>query len=432
MDRTRRDFIKQVGAGAAVVAAASAAPRASVLPARSRIIGANDRINVGFVGCGGRMRAHIAHIVRRATDKGDVQAIAVNDIWDKRKQQARERAGVDEKSVHHDYRELCARSDIDVVVISSPDHWHFDHAMAALRQGKDVYLEKPMTYTVKEAKEIVDAVKAGGRVLQVGSQYCSLDHFWKAKKAVDDGLLGQVVWTSGGFGRNSSARGGEWNYAIDPDATEKSLDWKAFLGSAPKRSFEPARYFRWRKYWDYSGGIATDLFYHTVSPLLLVTGAEFPVRVSAAGGIYVQKDREVPDTFFMNVDYPALTIQLACSVTSGVGAPLVIHGSEATLFVAQDSEAFDNTTMEIVPDRDYKDAFVKKTGSETLKIEVQPFVRGQHPHMDNFLDSVRSRKDPNLPAELGYKAMAAIGMGVQSYREGKVLQFDKDRHRVTN
>ena len=194
------------------------------------------------------------------------------------------------------------------------------------------------------------------------------------------------MWASGGFGRNSSARGGEWNYAIDPDANEKTLDWKAFLGSAPKRAFEPARYFRWRKYWDYSGGIATDLFYHTMAPLIMTTGVEFPVRVAASGGIYVQKDREVPDTFFMNVDYRQLTMQLACSVTSGVGAPLIIHGSEATLFVAQDSEAFNNTAMEIVPDRDYKDAFVKKTGSEKLSVEVQPFVRGEHPHMDNFLD----------------------------------------------
>jgi predicted dehydrogenase len=430
--QTRRDFVKLLGAGAVATAAGSPAQGSAVAPAKGRIIGANDRINVGFVGCGGRMRTHIDHIVRRSKEKGDVQAVAVNDIWEKRKQLARERAGVDEKAVYHDYRELCARQDVDVVVISSPDHWHFDHAMTALKNGKDVYLEKPMTYTVKEAREIADAAKAGGRVLQVGSQYCSLDHFWKAKKAIQDGLLGQVVWASGGFGRNSTARGGEWNYQIDSEATEKTLDWKAFLGSAPKRPFEPARYFRWRKYWDYSGGIATDLFYHTLSPLLLATGAEYPIRVAASGGIYVQKDREVPDTFFMNVDYPALTMQLACSVASGVGAPLVIHGSEATLFVAQDSEGFDNTSMEIVPDRDYKDAFVKKTGSETLKIEVQPFVRGQHPHMDNLLDCVRSRQEPNLSAELGFKAMAAIGMGVQAYREGKVLQFDRERQRVTD
>ena len=169
-----------------------------------------------------------------------------------------------------------------------------------------------------------------------------MDHFWKAKKAIKDGLIGEVVWASGGFGRNRNQRG-EWNYAIDPEATEKTLDWKAFLGPAPKRPFDPERYFRWRKYWDYSGGIATDLFYHTVSPLLMSIGGEFPLRVTASGGIYMQKDREVPDTFFMNVDYPDWTMQLACSVASGVGAPLVIHGSKATMFIGQDSENLSNT-----------------------------------------------------------------------------------------
>src|SRR5690606_35919232 len=341
--------------------------------AKSRILGANDRINVGFVGCGGRMNSHITRIVNRAKEKGDVQAVAVNDIWDKRKAAARERTGVDERSVYHDYRELAARPDIDAVVISSPDHWHFDHTMAALEAGKDVYLEKPMTYTVNEAKKIAEYVAANGRVLQVGSQYTSLDHFHKARKVIEDGLIGEVVWASGGFGRNSTRRGNEWNYRIDPEANESNLDWNAFLGSAPKRPFDPARYFRWRKYWDYSGGIATDLFYHTVAPILMAARQDVPLRVDSSGGIYIQKDREVPDTFFMNVDYPTWTMQLACSVTSGKGAPLVFHGSEGTLIVAEDSESFSNTEMVVIPDRDYKDDFVKKTGKEELRIEVRPF-----------------------------------------------------------
>lgn len=431
---TRREFIRQVGAVAAAGAVASGTERPaaqSTLAAKGRVIGANDRINVGFIGCGGRMNAHIRRVMERHKERGDVQAVAVNDIWDKRKQRAREATAVDERSVYHDYRELCARPDVDVVVIASPDHWHHPQTMEALRQGKDVYLEKPMTYTVDEAREIADAVKATGRVLQVGSQYTSMDHFWKAKKAIADGLIGEVMWASGGFGRNRNQRG-EWNYAIDPDATEKTLDWKAFLGPAPKRAFDPERYFRWRKYWDYSGGIATDLFYHTVSPLLLTIGGEFPLRVTSSGGIYKQKDREVPDTFFMNVDYPAWTMQLACSVGSGVGAPLVVHGSQATIFLAQNSESLTNTQIEIVPDQEYREEFTKKTGKEALKIDVQPVPRGGHPHMDNFLECVRSRQEPNLPARLGYQAMAAIGMGVQAYRQSEVLFFDRRKEKVTN
>jgi predicted dehydrogenase len=430
---SRRHFMKQVGAGAVAASGTVAVTGAAKGPvmARGRIIGANDRINVGFVGCGGRMNAHIRRIMERNKERGDVQAVAVNDIWDKRKQRAREATGVDEKSVHHDYRELCARKDIDIVVIASPDHWHHLQTMEALRNGKDVYLEKPMTYTVEEAREIADAVEANKRILQVGSQYTSMDHFWKAKKAIKDGLLGEVVWASGGFGRNRNQRG-EWNYAIDSDATEKTLDWKAFLGPAPKRSFDPERYFRWRKYWDYSGGIATDLFYHTVSPLLLSIGGDFPLRVTSSGGIYVQKDREVPDTFFMNVDYPSWTMQLACSVASGVGAPLVLHGTQATLFVAQNSESLNNTQMELVPDQEYRDEFVKKTGSQSLKIDVQPTAPRSHPHMDNFLDSVRTRQEPNFPARLGYQAMAAIAMGVQAYRQSEVLFFDRRREKISS
>ena len=436
-DPTRRDFIRQVSAGAMAAAGAGSTlsgegvTRQAPAVSKGRVIGANDRINVGFVGCGGRMNAHIRRVMERNKERGDVQAVAVNDIWDKRKQRAREATGVDQRSVYHDYREVCARPDVDVVVIASPDHWHHLQTLDALRNGKDVYLEKPMTYTVDEAREVAEAVKSSGRVLQVGSQYTSMDHFWKAKQAIKDGLLGEVVWASGGFGRNRNLRG-EWNYAIDPEATEKTLDWKAFLGPAPKRAFDPERYFRWRKYWDYSGGIATDLFYHTVSPLLVAIGGDFPFRVTSSGGIYVQKDREVPDTFFMNVDYPAWTMQLACSVASGAGAPLVIHGSQATLFIGQNSENLVNTQMEVVPDAEYRDEFVKKTGGETLKIEVQPVARGAHPHMDNFLECVRSRQEPNLPAKLGYQAMAAIGMGVQAYRQHEVLFFDRRREKVSN
>jgi predicted dehydrogenase len=431
---TRREFIRQVGAVAAagsVAAAGEQTAAQTTAAAKGRVIGANDRINVGFIGCGGRMNAHIRRVMERSKERGDVQAVAVNDIWDKRKQRAREATGVDERSVYHDYREICTRSDVDVVVIASPDHWHHAQTMDALRSGKDVYLEKPMTYTVDEAKEIADTVKATGRVLQVGSQYTSMDHFWKAKKAIADGLIGEVMWASGGFGRNRNQRG-EWNYAVDPDATEKTLDWKAFLGPAPKRAFDPERYFRWRKYWDYSGGIATDLFYHSVSPLLLTIGGEFPLRVTSSGGIYHQKDREVPDTFFMNIDYPEWTMQLACSVGSGVGAPLIVHGSQATIFIAQNSESLTNTQIEIVPDQEYREEFTKKTGGETLKIDVQPVPRGGHPHMDNFLACVRSRQEPNLPARLGYQAMAAIGMGVQAYRQSEVLFFDRRREKVTN
>jgi predicted dehydrogenase len=442
--KSRRDFIKNSTIGAVAITttaqitsnalAAETGSNSIVEASRDkvfatgRVLGANDRINIGFVGCGGRMNYHIDYLIKRAAEKGDVHLVAVNDIYEKRKQNARQRAGVDERSVHHDYRELCARQDIDVVVIASPDHWHYLHTMEALKAGKDVYLEKPMTYTVEEAKEITEAVKKSKRVLQVGSQYTSMDHFWKARKAIQDGLIGKVVWASGGFGRNRN-KNGEWNYKMDPEANEKNLDWKAFLGPAPKREFSPERYFRWRKYWDYSGGIATDLFYHTISPLLLAISQEFPLRVTSSGGIFLQKDREVPDTFFTNADYKSFTIQLACSVASGIGAPLVIHGSEGTIMISDNSESLQNSAIQVIPDVPYAEEFKKKTGEEKLSIAVEK-ANSTHPHMDNLLECVRSRKDPHLPAELGYKAMTAIRMAVESYRKNAVLYFDSQREKV--
>ena len=166
---------------------------------------------------------------------------------------------------------------------------------------------------------------------------------------------------------------------------------------------------------------------------LVVHGSQATLFIAQNSESLVKRQMElVPDTFFMNVDYPSWTMQLACSVGSGVGAPLVIHGSKATLFVGQNSESLTNTQMEIVPDQEYRDEFVKKTGADTMKIDVQPAARGSHPHMDNFLASVRSRTEPNFPARLGYQAMAAIAMGVQSYRQSEVLFFDRRREKVTN
>ncbi|MBL8168042.1 MAG: Gfo/Idh/MocA family oxidoreductase [Acidobacteria bacterium] len=442
--KSRRDFLKQASAGGAALttfstqnslAATPIAHENLAAPPAARVLGANDRLNVGFVGCGGRMNTHIDYVVRRAKEKGDVQPVAVCDIYDRRKQLARERTGVSEKDVHHDFRELCARKDIDVVVIASPDHWHHAHAVAALKAGKDVYLEKPFTYTIDEAREIAElvnaSIKAGkGRVLQVGSQYTSFDHFHKAQKAIKDGLIGQVVWATAGYGRNANKEGGEWNYTIDPGASEKNIDWKAFLGNAPKRGFSAERYFRWRKYWDYSGGIATDLFYHALAPYVMITGQQFPERVTASGGIYVQKDREVPDTLLMNVDYSTFTVNLSCSVASGASPLLAVNGTEGRIIVAQKGEDFSHKTIEIVPDNEYRKEFKAKTGEDKLQIECQPNLRGMHLHMDNFMDCVRSRKEPNLGAELGYKVMAAIRMGVDAYRQQTTIKWDPRKEKA--
>ena len=165
---------------------------------------------------------------------------------------------------------MIGRPDIDAVVVATPDHWHAKIALEAMDHGKDVYLEKPMCHTIEEAKQLAVTVHETKRVLQVGSQTTSAEQWWKAKKAIADGMIGQMLMSQGSYHRNSVE--GEWNWTIDPDAGpdgkgENYIDWKMWLGSAPKRAFDADRFFRFRKYWDYSGGIATDLFFHVVAPL---------------------------------------------------------------------------------------------------------------------------------------------------------------------
>src|SRR5205085_7462015 len=205
---------------------------------------------------------------------------------------------------HLDYRELLQRKDVDAVIIATPDHWHAPMAIEALKLGKDVYLEKPMTHTVEEAKEVYETVKKTGRVLQVGSQTTSSDQWWKARKAIQDGMIGKLLMSQGSYHRNSSE--GEWNWPINseagPDAKgDDFIDWQMWLGSAPKRPYNADRFFRFRKYWDYSGGIATDLFYHVMAPLNISWGeAQFPYPVVGTGGTYRFKDEgEAPDTFML-------------------------------------------------------------------------------------------------------------------------------------
>src|SRR5262249_35798758 len=195
------------------------------------------------------------------------RVVAVSDVYVKRLNKAKEIAKC-EGSL--DYREILERKDVDAVIIATPDHWHARIAIEAMDKGKDIYLEKPMTHTVDEARKVYEKTKQAGRVLQVGSHTTSSDQWWKARKAIQDGMIRKALMSQGSYHRNSKQ--GEWNWAIDktagPDGKgDDFIDWKMWLGDAPKRRYDADRFFRFRKYWDYSGGIATDLFYHVMAPL---------------------------------------------------------------------------------------------------------------------------------------------------------------------
>ncbi|MEK6304078.1 MAG: Gfo/Idh/MocA family oxidoreductase [Acidobacteriota bacterium] len=422
----RRDFIKTaVTAGAAI--GAIGRPGA----ASATVVSANDQINVGLIGVGGRGRGLLDWVMKTGEQPATAaKLVAVSDVYAKRLREAKEKAACE---AYLDYHEILERKDIDAVIIATPDHWHAQMAIEALDRGKDVYLEKPMTHTVEEAKRVYEKVTEKNRVLQVGSQTTSSDQWWKARKAIEDGMIGRLIMSQGSYHRNSTK--GEWNWDIDATAGPNGkgddfIDWKMWLGDAPKRAYNADRFFRFRKYWDYSGGIATDLFYHVMAPMNICWGeAQFPYRVMASGGIYVFKDeREVPDTFNLVADYAqGHSVVLSASMANETHIPGLIRGHEGTIMMVPNGRFEDKVdSISVTPQRIVKLKWEEKYGATEIKLSCEP----REDHMQNFLRCVRTREKPVLDALTAYKAMVTIGMSVQSYREGRVLYFDERKQKV--
>jgi len=430
----RREFLRKAAGGTAIVGAsvlgascATAPPGKAVkiadpkAPTTGKLVLPGEKIGVGFMGVGGRGNSLLGNMMERVANGGDVEVKAVCDIYEPRKARAKR---VSRADVYHDYRELLARDDIDVVVIASPDHWHAQMSLDALDAGKDVYVEKPFTLTIDEARQVRDRVLETGRVLQCGAGRCSDDFWWQAREFIKQGGIGKVVWVQGDYSRNSGSpenpQGGEWNYKIDRNASPENLDWDAWLGPAPKRPFSKPRYFQFRKFWDYSGGIATDLLYHFLAPMMLALDANFPERVTASGGIYVQHDdREVPDTYMTQLDYPDdYTIVLTSSMANSKGAPTVIRGHRATIYA----------DCRVVAEEEFAGWFKERYGAAEIRLPSKERMG----HMDDFLHCVRTREKPSCNEELAYRTMVGIKLGVDSYRQDKVIFFDAAAERRVN
>jgi predicted dehydrogenase len=401
------------------------------------VLGANDRINVAAIGVGGR-GTYVSHkFAEIGGANNSCQIVAVCDVYQKRLNKNKERHKCDG---YLDYREVIARKDIDAVIVTTPDHWHARVAMAAMDAGKDVYCEKPMCHTIDEARLLVNTVKETKRVLQVGSQTTSALQWHLAKKAIADGAIGKMIMSQGSYHRNSTF--GEWNgpgWPIDKEAGpdgkgDNYLDWKMWLGSATKRPYDADRYFRFRKYWDYSGGIATDLFFHVVAPMNICwSEPQYPSRVTGSGGIYVFKDeREVPDTFHLMAEYPqGHSLVLSSSMANSQHIPGLIRGHEGTIIMV-DHGMFEGKTDHITlkPERKTIDeAYIAKFGKSDVTIPV-PEEDAMVKHVKNFLSCVRTREKPTLDVETAARAVVVICMAVDSYRQGKVLYFDEKTWKV--
>jgi predicted dehydrogenase len=389
-----------------------------------RILGANDRINFGLVGVKGMGGGHLRNLVGELA-QDNVQVTAICDVWEKARRQAGERAGVAEAGLYVDYRKMLERKDIDAVVVATPDQTHAEISLAAMKTGRHVYCEKPMTHTLPEAFQMYDTAKATGRLVQVGSHGSSDPKYLRAREVVKTGVLGRMLWAQGSYCRNIPS--GEWNYPIDPDCTAESVDWARWLGPAPKRPFSPERFFRWRKFWDYGNGIIGDLWPHRLHPLLIAMDVlEFPKTVTCIGGNLCDTDkgpgpdgkpfgerREVADTTLSTIQFPSgVMIVLAGATTNERGIEDIIRGQRADLI-------FGGGRLQLLPQRPFVDEI---EGND----ETPPDAGETHAkHMRNFIVSMRGNVQPNCHIDLGIRVQTLVTMAEVSYRKGRSVTFDE-------
>ncbi|MBK5292409.1 MAG: Gfo/Idh/MocA family oxidoreductase [Acidobacteriia bacterium] len=426
MPHSRRMFLQ----------AASALAAAPALPAP-----ANGKIQAGVIGCGARSHELMQHLM----STGGATITAVSDAYTGRMERAVDRVGKQARKVPH-YKELIADKSIDAVVIASPDHWHKQMVLEAIAAGKDVYCEKPLTYTSAEGVEIVAAAKAAERIVQVGSQGVSSVTQQKAKEMIRAGKLGKVTLIRAAYNRNTAS--GAWIYPIPPDASPQTVNWDAFLGPAPKRPFSLERFFRWRCYADYSGGIATDLFVHLCTTIHFLMDAKAPSKVMAMGQLYRWKEsRDVPDTLNAVLEYPeGFAVNLSSTFNNQTSAEggFQILGTEGSITLGGD--------LTFYPEEAYEDnRWIVESWPKRLeeaywndpKVRAAELIGGHKPklvegaqkvhatgqdatvtHMAAWLDSIRTRKAHWEDAAAGHRAAACAHMVNRSVAQRRMVEWD--------
>lgn len=322
----RRQFLGKASLLGAATTAAVGARRAGaqINNAAGRSL---EPVRLGFIGVG--IRGTL--LMEAAAGIAGVEVKVAADCYKGHLDSARERISPPPE-VTGDYEEVLSRPDIDAVVIATPDHWHLKMTKDALAAGKHVYIEKPMTHRWEDGEAFIGAAEKSGKAVQVGSQFMSMGCAQKATDLIASGRLGQVTLVEGRFHRNSAT--GAWYYPIPPDASPETVDFERFLGPAPARDFDLRRFFQWRLFWDYSGGLPTDLFVHLVTATHQLMGVQEPESVFAFGDIYHWKEyREVPDQMTAMVKYPeGFVLKLTATAQNArSGPPLTFYGTEGTM-----------------------------------------------------------------------------------------------------
>ena len=445
----RREFIKQsatTGAGAGLTLGMSGHTRAAT-SAYDRSDSPNERITIGFIGTGARAQQVMGDVL----SSPGFEVVALCDAYQGRIERASERTG-GRAHVYKDHRELLAAPGIDAVYIGTPDHLHKGLAIAALEAGKDVYIEKPLTYKIDDGLEIIAAVKKSGRILQVGSQNISSPLQIKAREIVKSGRLGQITMIRTTTNRNTP--GGAWIYPIPPDANEQTVNWRMFSGDSSKHPFSLERFFRWRCYKDYSGGIATDLLVHTMTTIHFVMGAQAPDCVVATGDLYRWKDgnRDVPDTLNALLQYPeGFTVNLSATFNNQSSERgIEILGTKGTLSIGRElkltpEEPIDDNGWIVaswshaLEEAYYKTPKIRNTEEpetwDPKVIQSDEAWRGLGRnstalHLEQFQKAVKERKQPPEDVFAGHRAAAVAHMINISASQKKPIFWDRSRDNV--
>jgi predicted dehydrogenase len=430
MGYSRRSFV--LGAGAAAFAQTPA----------------NDRVQVGVIGCGARSQ----QLMQALMANPGVAITAISDAYTGRVKRTQENWGAGAKD-YRDYREILSRKDVDAVIIATPDHWHHRMSLDALAAGKDIYCEKPLTYKSSEGKEIAAAAAKTGRIVQVGSQGCSGVLQERAREIVQSGKIGKVTMIRAAYNRNSAS--GAWLYPIPPDATPQTVDWDRFLGNAPKHAYSNDRFFRWRCFNDYSGGIATDLFVHLCTTIQFVMKSDGPSKAVAMGELYRWKEnRDVYDTINGLLEYPegfAVNLSSTFNNESIADGSFQFLGTEGTLSLNFTSmqvlaETGGNNNRWIVDSWPkamekayYEDEKIRKSEMPETRpgriLGTSESYRTEGPeatvaHFANWLKGIRTRQGHWENAQVGHRAAACAHMLNKSAREERVVKWDLQRNDI--
>lgn len=398
---SRRSFLQTTGAAAAAAAWTA--------KSYGRVIGANDRIRIGFIGAGGMATGHMKAIAG-LKEENNLEALAVCDCW---KTRAEDGAKIVEAPrVLTDYRAVLDIDDIDYVTIATPEHWHADMTIDALDAGKAVYCEKPMTHTLPEAQAVVKKQKETGLPMQVGVQGMSDDSYETAAEAIREGELGLVVQAQIEYVRRYGEQGPWRKPGLDGDMPKpEDLDWNAWLGKAPKIDWNPHHYFEWRNYSAYSGGICTDLFIHRITRIMKACDLLYPRRVVGMGGIWQWPDgRDLPDNFEMICEYPrGMTVYVLGTQSNRVGIDHVIRGYRGTLYFTPKGWVIKDKDGNVLREHE-------KTGGEDIRL-----------HHTNLQEHLRNGEELHCPASLGLAGVAAVCMANESWRSGRMMGWDEEK-----